>query len=343
MKYNGKTIKKRKDRNCWYIRFYHNKKQYTLYGRTQKDVIEKYKKLKKQNFQNLNVVKNNEYTLLLWFEEFLKLYKNNKVKDTTLKSYYYDFMKLQCLHNFKMKDLKAVDIQKVLNTIKHPSTQKRLYILLNTLFEKALINEIVSKNIIKLIDPIKYKPEQKISLTKQEEKLFISSCQSHKFGDYYLICLYQGLRKGECRGLRVNDIDFENKTLRIDESLNTHTTRTDTKNNQSKRIMPLFEKSIEILKRNVKGKSSNDFVFDIGVNRVDKALKEITSNIDIRKITTHILRHTFITRCQELNIPLFIIQSWVGHEKGSVVTTKIYTHYNVEENQKHIEKFNSCT
>jgi len=155
-----------------------------------------------------------------------------------------------------------------------------------------------------------------------------------------LICLYQGLRKGEARALKVNDVDLENNTLRIDESLNTHTTDTSTKNQQSNRTMPIFEKAKEILINHMKNKKQNEYLFDIGINRVDKAIKEIVKNANIRNITTHILRHTFITRCQELNIPLYIIQSWVGHEKGSVVTTKIYTHLNQDTNLKYVDLLN---
>ena len=103
--------------------------------------------------------------------------------------------------------------------------------------------------------------------------------------------------------------------------------------------MPLFDKTKVLLKELVKGKSKDDLIINIGVNRVDKALRDILKETKL-KLSTHILRHTFITRCQELNIPIFIIQSWVGHEKGSVVTTKIYTHLNKDTNKQYIDIFN---
>jgi len=336
IKYNNKTITKTKNRKLWQLRYRQNGKQYTVYGKTQKDCIYNYK----QALKNKNTTINKKITLKEWYNEFLNLYKINKVKDTTIKALNYDFEKLKKIYNYEINKLTPIIIQNELNKIPYKSTQNRIYIILNSLFEKALQNEIINKNIIKLVDRPKYKAEQKTSLTKQEENLFIESCKNHKFGDYYLICLYQGLRKGEARALKVNDVDLENNTLRIDESLNTHTTDTSTKNQQSNRTMPIFEKAKEILINHMKNKKQNEYLFDIGINRVDKAIKEIVKNANIRNITTHILRHTFITRCQELNIPLYIIQSWVGHEKGSVVTTKIYTHLNQDTNLKYVDLLN---
>ena len=53
------------------------------------------------------------------------------------------------------------------------------------------------------------------------------------------------------------------------------------------------------------------------------------------------MRSTFITRCQEMNIPEFIIQSWVGHTIGSKVTKSVYTKYNAQDNTKYINIFNN--
>ena len=53
------------------------------------------------------------------------------------------------------------------------------------------------------------------------------------------------------------------------------------------------------------------------------------------------MRSTFITRRQEMNIPEFIIQSWVGHKIGSRVTCSVYTKHNDEIDFKYINIFNS--
>lgn len=280
------------------------------------------------------------YTLKEWYDKFIELFKVNEIKDTSIKAMEYDFKKLKALHNKYLTEITALDIQKEINKIKYPSTRQRTYTMLKGMLQRAVNFEIIEKNVMKVIKKPKYKAKEKLALTQEEESKFINACKNHKFGNFYLICLFQGLRRGESRALKVNDIDLVKDTLRVDESLNSHTKRTDTKNEQSKRIMPLFERTKEILQPLIKNKASEDYIFQIGINRINKALKEIVKQAEIRKITTHYLRHTFITRCQEKNIPLYIVQNWVGHEKGSVVTIKIYSHINEETNQKYAKIIN---
>ena len=46
---------------------------------------------------------------------------------------------------------------------------------------------------------------------------------------------------------------------------------------------------------------------------------------------THDLRHTFITRAQEVAIRREIVSLWVGHAPDSSVTSLIYTHLEFNE------------
>ena len=52
----------------------------------------------------------------------------------------------------------------------------------------------------------------------------------------------------------------------------------------------------------------------------DNAKHKIAPNL-----SSHILRHTRITRMQEEHIPLPVIQYLVGHVQGSNITNDVYT------------------
>lgn len=337
LKYDGKTIKKRTNRkNEWYLRFYKNGQQKTVYGKTQKEVVKNYKLALKEQPKEIK----QDISLKQWFEQYLQLFKIGKVTDTTLSKTKKEFEYLKDLYHTPIKDIEPFETQKILNKIKMKCTANKIYILLNALLSKAFETGLIPRNVMKLVDKPKYEPNEKIALTTEEEKIFIESCNANDYGDFYLLCLFEGLRKGECMALKVNDVDFNNMTLRIDESLNQHTTRTTTKNKQSNRIIPIFEKAKQILAEKIKDKKQSDLLFNAGRNKLDKILKQILKGLNIRHITAHTLRHTFITRCQEKNIPLYVIQAWVGHERGSIVTQKIYTHLNKETNSKYIDIFN---
>lgn len=124
--------------------------------------------------------------------------------------------------------------------------------------------------------------------------------------------------------LTIEDFDFENKTLSINKSLNDKDEIDTTKNTHSVRVMPLFDKTIALMQKykNKTGRVFN-FTYKQSTHLFEKFVKKYFVG---KKYTAHSLRHTFVTRCQENNIPLHIIQKWVGHVKGSAVTSSVYTH-----------------
>lgn len=52
-----------------------------------------------------------------------------------------------------------------------------------------------------------------------------------------------------------------------------------------------------------------------------------------KKISTHIFRHTHISKLAELGVPLYVIQRRVGHS-NSRVTEKIYLHVTEKMKEK---------
>lgn len=52
------------------------------------------------------------------------------------------------------------------------------------------------------------------------------------------------------------------------------------------------------------------------------------------------LRHTFVTRCQEKGMSLIVVQSLVGHVKGSNITNDVYTSVSFDFMKQKLEKIN---
>ena len=182
-------------------------------------------------------------------------------------------------------------------------------------------NDFIIKNPMTVVEKPKHHKTNGNALSNEDEKRLEIIFKQNGY-DIFLICLYQGLRRGEALALTRDDIDFENKTLRINKSFNYFNELDTTKNRHSVRTMPLFEKTIAILEsyRNTQGR-----LFNISQQVIEKRFNKCI--VDFKtKYTIHSLRHTFITRCQEAQIPLHIIQKWVGHVAGSSVTNSVYTH-----------------
>lgn len=334
MKYKGISIIKNKSCDTWSARPRINGKQIYISAKTQQEC---YNKLK-QAFLNKNIdlsIKN-KITLQQWFEKWLKLYKKDTKQET--KRDYYNLMKnVETVKYKAIEDISVEEIIKILNSMSAERQKQKVYELLNMIFKKALDNEIISKNIMTRIDKPKHTKQNGTALTHAQEEIFIKQCQNIKYGDLYLVALYQGLRKGEILGITHEDIDFVNNTLTINKAINKYNKFDTTKNEFSERTMPLFKKSKEILSKykNIKGR-----IFDISYNFIDEYTKTLQQLVNFH-FTLKYMRFTFITRCQEQNIPEFIIQAWCGHQIGSKVTKQVYTKYNAEDNSKYINVLNN--
>lgn len=323
MKYQGITIHKRKNCNTWYARYRHNGKQFYVSAKTQQDCYNKLKSaLKQKTNQQIKLIEKPKFiktTFSQWFNEWLETYKFN-VTESTKKDYKSSYKKLTNLYKLDITQITNIDILKTLNKIELSRTRQKVYELLDMIFDKALLSEKISKNPMLTIEKPKHTRINGKPFTIQDELLFIKNCQEKNL-DLFLIGLYQGLRHGELLAITDKDIDFESMTLNINKSLTQYGKFGKTKNH-SDRIQPIFNKSAEILN---KYKNVNGRIFKCCYKKADELFKQALTGLSNQNYTIKTLRFTFITKCQEANIPEHIIQKWVGHEIGSKVTKQVYT------------------
>lgn len=332
MKYKGITIHKNKNCDTWYTRFRNNGTQTYISAKTQKECYNKLKRVLAQT-DNAPILKPKSITFIEWYNKWIELYKKD-IKDETKRDYTNLLKNLKTIQNKEINKILIEDILKILNSMQAERQKQKVYELLNMIFKKAQDNEIIEKNIMSKIDKPKHEKSKGIALTQEEQKIFINSCKSDKYGNLYLFMLYQGLRIGETLALNYEDI--KNNYITINKQLTNNGIVNYTKNKQSTRTIPLFEKTKQILNLNNKGR-----IFDFTETTANRNLKRIIKNQNIpQNLTTHDLRHTFITNCQNKQIPEYVIQALVGHEIGSKVTKQIYTHFNLKDNLSYIDKLN---
>lgn len=328
MKYKGVTIFKRKDCKSYYARYRYAGKQHYISHKTKKGCYDLLKKAMDAK-EDLQSKKYKTTTFEQWYCKWLELFKT-EVKESTLANYNYMYKNLtQKFLNTEMVEITAMQVIEILNSIDGTRQRQKVYEWLKDIFHKAYLHKVVKENIFNIIDKPKHTTKKSIALSAEQEKVFIEACQTNKYGLFYLICLMQGLRRGECLALTIDDFDFENKTLTINKSINEKSTTTNTKNEYSNRVMPLFDRTIAEVKKFNFEKSKR--LFCVSTKPLFKHFKKLLADANLPNIKIHELRHTFITRMQELNIPEFIVQSWVGHELGSKVTKKVYTHVNQQD------------
>ena len=272
---------------------------------------------------------------------------------------------------FCNKSIQKVTVQEIENSkenmrIYSNSVIDKIWTLLYKVFKIAYSRRIILYNIMEdetLTKPISKKPNKKvIALTvEQEQKLEKAlTATSNPYNTILLLQLYTGMRIGEVLCLSKDCIDLKANTLTVyrtitrDENdkiiLGKHTKTYNKKTgvDNGKRTFPLSVKVQKLLKKEMQDKVSNiynlifwdydnnTFITDTEINSYLKRLNSKEKIVDT--IHTHVLRHTFITRCQEHGIPLVVIQSLVGHVEGSSITNDVYTSVSLDFMKQEIKK-----
>ena len=189
--------------------------------------------------------------------------------------------------------------------------------------------------------------KKKIEVLNKSEQSFLEQwifikMNYHKLG--ILICLYTGLRLGEICGLMWRDIDFENKTLSVERTVQrvkdissetkqkTKLIISDPKSDTSRRIIPLPDFLVDILEVLKK----EDFIFIVSNSlkpqepRVyESVFKNMLKKSDVHIINFHALRHTFATRSIESGMDIKTLSEILGHSSVQI-TLEIYVHSSME-------------
>lgn len=218
-----------------------------------------------------------------------------------------------------------------------------------------------------LTKPISNKETKKVeALTINEEQKLVDYLNSLNDNDKKMykqivsLQLNTGMRIGEILALSKDCIDLENNTITVYRTLtrkdgkyilglHTKTYNRKTNIDKGKRtfLMTTITKTIilEILQQKVTN-IYNLLFWDYEINnfilprRINHFLDTLNENNIFGNLTTHRLRHTFITRCQEKGIPLVVIQAMVGHIEGSSITNDVYTSVSLDFMVEQIEKIN---
>lgn len=257
------------------------------------------------------------------------------------------------IQNVKTDDIEAckTKMREYANT-----TISKCWVMLHKIFKIAYSRHKIPYNIME--DETLTKPVSKVikkpiaALTIEEEKNLMEKLIEHENFNMYknviLLQLATGMRIGEVLARKIKDIDFKNKTLKIDDTLtqdenykvilgnHTKTYSRTSGNDSGARIMPINSKIELILKDQIKihkqEEINNDMLFwntrtntYITPNEINSYLSRINKKYNISdRLTSHMLRHTYITRLHERGIDTLVIQKIVGHVENSKITNNTY-------------------
>jgi len=352
------------------------RKMKAVYGKTEAEVKRKLKEVRdaitRGEFkQDIKAV-----TVKSYMNNWLQNYKKHEIKPST-----YDIIEATCnnliyprIGDFQFSAVKSSDIQNMINDLTDRgysySTIRKVYNYTKAAYtfacERKEISEIpfvrisLPKNIKKDVSDIVFFNEDEIKLIKEHAltKFPNSDAYVFRYGYAILLLLYTGLRCGELLGLKWENVDFENKTIKIKNNLKQVKNRDDSidqkyivieqtvKTKSSQRTVPLSDMAIEALRYYEKMKTDSPYVLStkqgkpVSARNLDRAFRNILERAGIdKRAGVHSLRHTFASLLFKKKVDVKTVSEVLGHYDVSI-TYNIYIHIIDEQKTKAIEQLN---
>lgn len=305
--------------------------------------------------------KQDNVTVEGWFDSWIRIYKQPSVKKGTITVYQEHFrcyIKTE-LGKRKLKDVRPEHIQKLYNDMRQNgysrNTIELTAVVLSGMYKQAVKNKVIKENPVPFATlPRSEARKERRVMTINEQKIFLEYVKKSYLADICELALSTGMRSGELRGLSWNEVDFKNKIIHVNNSLNFINNEyylDSPKTLSSKRDIPMIESVSKLLKERKKKQAeqrmslgglwrskeglenlvfTSEFGYPMNRDRFKIDLNKVIENINhdgtkFEHITPHTFRHTFATRCIENGMQPQVLKTILGHSKLSM-TMDLYSH-----------------
>ena len=267
-------------------------------------------------------------------ERTQKRYENN------IRKLAYPTLGNRDISNIKRKDIKALFDN--LNASMRQNSLQLLKIPLNMIFKHALESEAIEVNPVTGITLSKAVKVKVTPLDPQGQADLLEQAQGYREGMFYphlLTLLRTGLRSGELCGLKWTDIDFQDRFIEVSRT-RTSGIVSPTKNKLTRKVdmSKLLTETLKDLKLTKQkqalktGISFSEWVFSqedgrpLRENITTRALNKCLEKIELPRMRTHDLRHTYATTRLLKGDDISDVSYQLGHSSISI-TYDIYTHW----------------
>lgn len=367
-----------------------DKKPVFVYGKSVQEVMRKMKAKEKELSEKQ--IEDIKETLSDAMHEWLKKHKANKLKSSS-----YDRLECTIKNQIDTSDIAHIRwqlitsdnidefINELINKEYSWSTIKKVYDALNDFYGHMADRKKIADNPMILVEmPTKENVKKKVKaiefFTEEDIVKFIneaSKLMKHRnrpkyaLGFGFIFMIFTGIRAGEAIALRWGDIDFENKTVMINKSIERvinreydesnpelmkkkgitkYIDKEDTTKTKATRLLALNKHAYEAITqmyKYAKFKEPTGFVFatETGVcNNISNMTRSLNAiqekaEMSVQNSGLHVLRHTNASLLFKKNLPIEIIASLLGHSVE--VCRETYLHFVQEQKAEAIQKLDA--
>lgn len=352
---NGEgSIRKRSD-GRWEARYVSPKdgRQHSLYAKTQKEVRQKLTQVMSE-IDGGSYVDPTHMTVAQWMDLWLHDYCRD-LKPTTLQYYRRNAEGhiAPKIGSLALTKLSKIHVQHFVNSLEDEglaaASINTIRMVLSSAMQTAVEMGIAKSNPCAGIRVKRQMAEKMNIVDRQMFAAFVEAANKTLHGDALIFTIMTGLRVGEMRGLRWEDIDFSTGKITVARQLayaNRQYMMQSPKSGKE-RVFVLPVAAIDLLKKHriaqhedrmrcgenwIDDPLSHDLVFrrpDGGhyrVNTINHAVKMAGEAVGIDNMSPHDLRHSFAVAALRSGMDVKSVQHMLGHASASM-TLDIYAHY----------------
>jgi integrase len=323
-------------KNSWWVDFSANHTRYrkrspenTRTGALAYEAVLRQKLARGEPIDALANEKNISFTEFAWkwFEEYVvpnNKFSEQRIKRYTLKSSLIPFFGKMLVREIKTYHIEQYKARRVKDGLANKSIKNHLTVLSKCLASAYEWLEFASKP-PKIPWP-KCPPSQTDYLSPDECEILLSHARG-VIREMVLMALRTGMRQGELKGLQWSSIDWDNRVVFIKHSRCDREKIIGAPKNNRIRSIPLDPDLYEILYRR---RSGTGYVFTNGSKKplnhswLSYHLDKLCKQAGLRRITWHVLRHTFASHLAMKGVPLNTVQTLLGH--STIIMTMRYAH-----------------
>lgn len=198
------------------------RRQQSVSGRTQKIVNEKYAKIMAAKASGLN---NADMTIAEWAAEWLEDVQKPTMTPNGLRNYESINRKwiTPAIGSKRVSELTTRDVTAVMKRArdagKSTGTMRKVYNVLSQMMAAAKRADMVSKNVVENIKPPKVQAKERGALTTEQALSVLNVASRYIDGSKWWATLLAGVRQGERLGARIDSLDLDAGTLKVEWSL----------------------------------------------------------------------------------------------------------------------------
>ena len=198
--------------------------QRSVYGSTQKEVRKKLAQAV-ANLDSGAYLPPNRITVSEWMQEWMATFCAGKVKPLTYQSYEGIIKNhiVPAIGTVELQAVKGTHVQRLYNAMTKAGlsgkTVKNVSAVLHKALSVALKQGILQTNPCDAAELPKVEHHEISPLTDEEIPRFLAAIDGSPMRNAYALCLFAGLREGECLGLSWGQIDFQRGRIVVSQQL----------------------------------------------------------------------------------------------------------------------------